>query len=440
MAFAQLPYEDIRVDQNPTQVRWRFTPLYKESGTGGLMMWQVAFNGHQLEMTHGYVNGAIRTDPPTDVEPKAGRTLQEQALQEARTRYRLKFRNDGYRPAGTTQPDVPQPQLASKWEPGKIKKWPVAVQVKLDGIRMMAKLIGDRVRARSRGNREFPHLDQIKADLTNFFPYLPYGAELDGELYSPNMNFQTLTSVVKREKTLHPRLGELGYYIFDIIYDENPSYNERYNLLVNAYTRFREDGNQECCFALLPTQYAYSDQEVLDYHRQYVTAGNEGIMIRKIPGPRATAKDIEESKYRPGRNNNLLKYKEFKDEEAMIVGVRDSEGTEKGAGTLEVVYFPKETKALQEAVVGQLRTWFQTPANLKQWVDHPEQGQAWFQQPQLAGVKVLNIRPRGSMGQRRTWLQQPELVVGKDLTIRFQELSEDGVPRFPVGVAVRDYE
>jgi hypothetical protein len=30
--------------------------------------------------------------------------------------------------------------------------------------------------------------------------------------------------------------------------------------------------------------------------------------------------------------------------------------------------------------------------------------------------------------------------IGKDLTVQFFELTDDGVPRFPVGIAVRDYE
>ena len=30
--------------------------------------------------------------------------------------------------------------------------------------------------------------------------------------------------------------------------------------------------------------------------------------------------------------------------------------------------------------------------------------------------------------------------VGKKLTVRYQELTDDGIPRFPVGIAIRDYE
>jgi len=31
-------------------------------------------------------------------------------------------------------------------------------------------------------------------------------------------------------------------------------------------------------------------------------------------------------------------------------------------------------------------------------------------------------------------------LIGKKLTVRYQEKSEDGIPIFPVGIVVRDYE
>jgi len=30
--------------------------------------------------------------------------------------------------------------------------------------------------------------------------------------------------------------------------------------------------------------------------------------------------------------------------------------------------------------------------------------------------------------------------IGQQLTVRYQELTDDGVPRFPVGIAIRNYE
>jgi DNA ligase-1 len=30
--------------------------------------------------------------------------------------------------------------------------------------------------------------------------------------------------------------------------------------------------------------------------------------------------------------------------------------------------------------------------------------------------------------------------IGKKLTVKYQELTKDGIPRFPVGIAIRDYD
>ena len=59
---------------------------------------------------------------------------------------------------------------------------------------------------------------------------------------------------------------------------------------------------------------------------------------------------------------------------------------------------------------------------------------------QLDNGKEFHVRPRGSRDLRREWFKDLKNIVGKELTVRFQELSEDGVPIFPVGVVIRDYE
>src|SRR5437868_8015236 len=120
--------QTIRLDEEPTQPTWQLIPLYKTSATGGVMMWQVGFNGHQLEMTHGYVGGAIRTDYTDVVTNQSGKSLQEQALLEARSRYRNKYTKDLYRPAGIQVVDITQPGLADKRKPGLIKRGPGMVQ------------------------------------------------------------------------------------------------------------------------------------------------------------------------------------------------------------------------------------------------------------------------------------------------------------------------
>jgi DNA ligase-1 len=50
------------------------------------------------------------------------------------------------------------------------------------------------------------------------------------------------------------------------------------------------------------------------------------------------------------------------------------------------------------------------------------------------------VRPRGTHEDRADLFKDGDSYIGKKLTVRYQELTEDGIPRFPVGIAFRDYE
>ena len=54
--------------------------------------------------------------------------------------------------------------------------------------------------------------------------------------------------------------------------------------------------------------------------------------------------------------------------------------------------------------------------------------------------RQFRVRPRGTQEERKLLFQNGDEYIGKMLTVRYQELTDDGVPRFPVGIAIRDYE
>ena len=54
--------------------------------------------------------------------------------------------------------------------------------------------------------------------------------------------------------------------------------------------------------------------------------------------------------------------------------------------------------------------------------------------------KVFHCRPRGTREDRALQFQHGADFVGKKLTVRYQELTDTKLPRFPVGIAFRDYE
>src|SRR3989338_5964275 len=249
--------QEIRIDQTPTASRWNLIPLYKISADGGMLCWQIGFDGVQhLEIRSGYNEGVMRMDR---VE-----VASEVAFRQARTNYRLKYR-EGYQPAGQMMPTLITGMKSYDYTPKSIKAWPVYTQPKLHGIRMLCQddhglsrwdrtnktegidakeNIGLRsLNMRSWLNNAFGHLQHIEAELVQFFEYLPRYATLDGELYNHELRFGTIRSAVKTVTSVHPQLLMLQYWIFDIDYEdpEGAPYEKRYELLVNAFRRYLKD-------------------------------------------------------------------------------------------------------------------------------------------------------------------------------------------------------
>jgi len=56
------------------------------------------------------------------------------------------------------------------------------------------------------------------------------------------------------------------------------------------------------------------------------------------------------------------------------------------------------------------------------------------------GTQNFSVRPRGTQEQRTRMLREKDKYLGKMLTVQYQNLTNMGVPRFPVGLVVRDYE
>jgi len=124
--------------------------------------------------------------------------------------------------------------------------------------------------------------------------------------------------------------------------------------------------------------------EVQGYHDLFVNQGHEGIMIRDALSTYEIGK----------RSNYLLKHKAFQTDEYEIVDVKEGTGREKGTAI---------------------------------WVCR-------------VGDQHFSVRPEGTLEVRKTFLMEKDKYIGKQLTVRYQNLTALGIPRFPVGVAIRDYE
>ena len=257
--------------------------------------------------------------------------------------------------------------------------YPCYVQPKLDGVRMMAALSNDStdVSLYSRTGKPFSHLLQrFRQALLDL--RLPPGTVLDGELYLHGVGFQPIVSMAKNKSTVATHC-KLQYHVYDVVLDVG--YEDRLQFLSSIQIA----GNR--VVVLVDTVVATNLTDVKRLLANFEKQGYEGIMLRDRNGPYATGK----------RSNTLLKLKSFQDAEFLIVGVEEAGG--KDAGTAVFVCM-------------------------------------------ATNGALFRVRPTGTMAERAKMLQRgPELIHSQSkLTVRFQELTEGGVPRFPVGVAIRDYE
>ena len=54
--------------------------------------------------------------------------------------------------------------------------------------------------------------------------------------------------------------------------------------------------------------------------------------------------------------------------------------------------------------------------------------------------ELFKAKPQGTHETREGYLQNKDILVGKRCTVKFQGLSDDGIPRFPIALSVKDYE
>jgi ATP-dependent DNA ligase len=420
----------LNLGEIPKTDSWKFIPLFKEGVNGEIRVWQIGFDfeKEELKTVHGILittkgeDGQLITAYHPIVTNKSGRSLQEQGLLEARKRYLDQYSN-GYLPKGEELPpdlNGTEPMLAKtlrlnanvgkcKSNETRLEKYPVSVMPKLDGIRCLARALNDNtVQTRSRNNKahEAP-LTHIKEELTIFLKYLPPNSELDGELYSLDMNFEKLSGVIRTKKRKHEEHDLVKFFIFDLIESKRLTWLERYTLLVNSFNQYCKDGNPHKHIQIVQSYNAMSEADVLKYHDNFVNEGYEGIIIRRYASTEIICckdkpklcKKCEKAYmltvYRSRRTNALLKYKNFMDEEVTIIGFEVGVGTEDGA----IIYKVLDKRGNE-----------------------------------------FTVRPRGTIDERRELYKTKEKLLKLPYTIRYQELSEKGVPRFPVGIGLRDYE
>ena len=207
-----------------------------------------------------------------------------------------------------------KPMLAHMYNPDKAI-FPCYIQPKLDGVRCIITKDG----AYSRTGKEFKNIDHIKSHLKeNFFKRFP-DVVLDGELYNHDLrdDFEKIISLVRKTKPTDEDRLEASrltqFHCYDIIpQNEENTYEFRKGFLFWELP-------QSKCIHLVPTAYVLNDRDANLHHRANLKGGYEGSIYRSIDGY-----------YKGTRSWDLMKFKDFEDAEATIVGYEEGKGKREG--------------------------------------------------------------------------------------------------------------
>ena len=390
-------YEPVTITTKPTTEKWVLPLMYRWGMTGVEYAWQIGFDGKMLQTVSGTINAPQYADRMVE-QNSTGRSLNEQALIQARSKYKNKFYS-GYQLPGATDPPMVKAMKGTIYEdPKQIKKWPVLLSWKLNGVRTLARYSGGKeVHLTSYLNRSFDHLDRIREQVLLLMPYLPPYTTLDGEVYLHGMSFDDVISTVKTVKTKHERRDDMIYHIFDMYTLENPPMDYRYSILRQAYDACMADGNALPNIFICDHWKVWNHEQILQSMGMAMERGFEGVVIRySCEGLTPADKKLWElTRYKFERSVHMLKLKKFYDEEGVVIRVEAATGKEKHLAMLI------------------LRDKF------------------GFEVPIRGGTNE----------QRAAWLQYPTSILGKMVTFKHVGRNPNSnVAIQPTIVAVRDYE
>jgi DNA ligase-1 len=365
--------------------------LYHKGKDGKLRQWTVSYDDIKVYTKYGTCDGML-IESSYRVEPKnVGRanatTAAEQAKLEAEASWL--FKRD--RKYSETKKDAEQPlylPMLAKEFSGRRRaeaKYPMYLQPKLDGVRCLAKRENDEVTLTSRQGKPWniPHIAQ---DLLKF---MEDGDVFDGEIYIHGETFQKITSLVRRadpaNKNHNPEALKLEYWVYDrpvLAGDEDISFEERE--FVNAFSTLTAPVGGAGRIVIVASDSVYDYHEVEGYHDHYAAEGYEGVVLRD-----------PKSKYEWGyRSDGLLKFKKFQDSEFEIVDVIEGIGKMEGHG----IFICKSDCSDQ----------------------------------------TFECSLKGTMAERKELFDNKEDYIGKVLKVKYFNRTDSGLPRFPVGLGVRD--
>ena len=195
--------------------------------------------------------------------------------------------------------------------------YPACVQTKLDGFRCLA----NKDSLYSKGMKKFVFLHHIKKEIAKI-KELNENIYLDGELYEHGLKLHNISSLVMKKyasQENEKNMIQISYYIFDMFDLSNISttpFSTRYAKLSNIFTKYKFK-----YLKLVKCTLAQSYEEVKNINNIYIYDGYEGVIVRNLNG----LYKLNSKSY------DVLRTKEFKKKNFIIVCAKEGSGTQKGA-------------------------------------------------------------------------------------------------------------
>ena len=359
--------------------------LYKRDTKGKLRIWEVQYGETDIAGSELHSNAGTRTvsglvdgqkvtsgwnmSLPKNVGKVNETTSLTQAKAEAFAMWDKKAEKEYFKDVKEVDTyDKFKPMLAHDYTKTKVPVTQGWVQPKLDGIRCVVNKDGMWTRS-GKAINSCPH---IWESLQGFMEQNPHYI-LDGELYNHELkaDFNKIISLVRKTKSTPADIEEaksLVEYHVYDMFDKSAPDMNFINRVKQAYWAKNE------FVKIVTTDYCDTQEELDELYSEYMLNGYEGQMVR------------QDGTYENKRSKNLLKRKEFITEEYEVVSVEVGQGNWDGYAKRFVLKLPNGNQ-FGSGVRGN--------------------------QAQLKELWEAEVKP--------TWA-----------TLRYFEMTPDGVPRFPV--------
>jgi len=298
-----------------------YDSIFKIDSKGKTRVWYMEQNDDLYRTWDGTQGGKIKSSEwriaiPTNVGRSNERDGVAQAAFEIEAQYKTKLEKDYHPTLEASQSGgshIFEAMLAKEYKTFQ----PGFAQPKLDGFRCIAKADG----LWSRSGKPFvssPHIMEVLAPLFEANPDLI----LDGELYNHELrdNFDEIQSLitVKSDKKLTAEHYEktramVQYHVYDVPSCKG-NFIDRFDYLNKLAFDLLDSRYDNDVIQFVITRCVESEEQFDVLHGEWLESGYEGSMWRN------------DTPYENRRTKNLLKRKDFIDEEFEVVAIEEGQG------------------------------------------------------------------------------------------------------------------